>query len=339
MIFSTRPLCISLFAICFLSASCSREARKPVPAFPLLGDGLSLEQSCVSLSKYLGAVLADADTNSSGSFYRILDSAAAGLGRSLNAGNASTAAADSILAVVYHRWSIAFDPRDTAPQSLLPHLVYKNRKGACLGVSLVMLMLAEKLRCPFYGVLLPGHFFCRFDNSKTRFNIEPNKSGFSHPDDYYRQRYPIADRPWYNLKNLSKEEAIGVFCYNAGTICLDRARCDPAVILFREAARRLGGLPEARGNLALALARRGSPDSAMIVFDTLFREHPDFVNLAANYGGVAMEAKQYEKAERIFKKGLEYFPEDSVLLLGLSQVYLVLETKYSPPKSPEGGLK
>jgi tetratricopeptide (TPR) repeat protein len=335
MSFTIRPLCISLFAICVLFAACSREAPKRVPAFPLLGDGLSLEQSCMSLSAYLAAALENADTDSFGSFYSVLDSTAAGLGRSLNGRNSSVAAADSILAVVYHRWGIGFDPGDTVLETLLPNLVYTNKKGACLGVSLIMLMLAEKLRCPLYGVLLPGHFFCRFDNGATRFNIEPNKSGFGHPDDYYRERYQVGNRPWYDLKNLSKRETIGVLCYDAGTICLNRKRCDRAVIFFREAARTLGGLPEARGNLALALAWKGNLDSAMAVFDSLFREHPDFVNLAANYGAVAMDAHRYEKARDIFRKGLDYFPEDTTLLSGLSQAYGKLEN--SPLADPPEG--
>jgi regulator of sirC expression with transglutaminase-like and TPR domain len=312
---------IASFAMCFLFAACSREARTPFPAFPILADSVSLERSCMSLSVYCAAVLDNADTNSLGSFYRTLDSSADCLGRSLGAARTSPAAADSIIALVYHQWNIGFDPRDSIPAALLPHLVYKNRKGACLGTGLIILILSERIGCPFYGVALPGHFFLRYDNGATHFNIEPNREGFSHPDHYYRGRYPVASMPWYDLANLTKGKTAGMLCYNAGVLCLKKGRNRPAVSLFAEASRRLPAFAEAKGNLALAYAFTGVLDSSMSVFEKLFTVHPDFVNLAANYGSVAMAAKQYEKARDVFRKGLDYFPEDTVLLNGLAQAH------------------
>jgi regulator of sirC expression with transglutaminase-like and TPR domain len=317
----TRPLRIAMLVACFLCAACSRDARKPVPALVVPADSVSLEQSCISVSIYLAAMLENADTNSLGGFYGALDSAADGLGRSLGAARATPAAADSIIAFVYGRWGIGFDARDTVAETLFPHLVYKNRKGACLGVALIMLMLAERLQCPMYGVMLPGHFFCRFDDGKTRFNIEPNKSGFGHPDEYYRERYPSANMPWYDLANLTKSQTAGMLCYNTGVLCLNKGRSRPAISLFAEASRRMPLFAEAQGNLALAYAFTGVLDSSMSVFEKLFTVHPDFVNLAANYGSVAMAAKQYEKAANIFRKGLDYFPEDTTLQRGLAQAY------------------
>jgi tetratricopeptide (TPR) repeat protein len=202
---------------------------------------------------------------------------------------------------------------------LLPALVYKYKRGACLGTSLIILLFAEKVHCPLYGVLLPGHFFCRFDDGKTSLNIEPNKSGFSHPDSYYLARYDRSNRPWYDLKNLSKRETIGVLCYNAGTVCLNRKRSDRAAAYFAEAARRLSWFPEAQGNLALAYAQTGLVDSAMAIFQRLFAAHPDMPGLAANFGATAITCRRYQKAADVFKKGLIYFPDDSTLLSGFAQ--------------------
>ena len=319
-------------AVFILFLDCFHGSRGIPQAFFGLTDDITLDQACVQVSRYCALWLDNADTGSLGSFYRDLDSSAAVLGRSLGPARASRAAVDSIVALVYGRWGIGFDARDTVAETLLPHLVYKNRKGACLGVSLIMLMLAERLQCPIYGVMLPGHFFCRFDNGKIRVNIEPNKSGFCHPDEYYRERYPFATMPWYDLANLTKSQTAGMLCYNAGVLCLTKGRSRPAVSLFAEASRRLPAFAEAQGNLALTYAFTGMLDSSLAVFATLFAAHPDFVNLAANYGNVAMAARQYEKAANIFRKGLDYFPEDTMLLTGLAQAYEELE-------AANGGLK
>jgi tetratricopeptide (TPR) repeat protein len=321
-------LCIFLPFILLASlsiGSCGGIPEKEQAAiFPVLPDSISLEQACMLVSRNLMRIAGDADTISLLSFYRILDSTAASLSQSLD-NKKSPAGADSILAIVYRIWNIGFDSRDTLIETLLPHLVYKNKKGACLGMSLIMLMLAERLGCPLYGVMLPGHFFCRYDNGTLQFNVEPNKSGFRHPDSYYAERYPVAGKPWYDLASLNKSKTIGMLCYNAGTLCLDRMQYETAIEYFKEAAARINGFAEARGNLALAYAFAGMLDSSLSVFEKLFAAHPDFVNCAANYGAVAMAAKQYEKARDVFRKGLDYFPEDTVLLYGLAQAYERLE--------------
>jgi tetratricopeptide (TPR) repeat protein len=319
MIANNRPLCLSLLAICTLIFACSREVSKPSPAFPVISDSVSTERACLVVSRYLASGAPDADTNSLGFFYRTLDSSANELVRSCGGRGAEPATADSIIALVYKRWNIAFDARDTVFETLLPHLVCKNRKGACLGVSLIVLMLAEKLNCPLYGVMLPGHFFMRFDNGTLRFNIEPNKSGFTHPDSYYRERYPVAHRAWYDLGNLTKSQSIGMLCYNAGVLCLRHNNCNQAISLFDEATRRIPALAEARGNLALAYVQAGLTDSSLSIFERLFATHPDMPGLAANYGAVALAAQRYCQSADVFRAGLRDYPGDSTLVRGLSQ--------------------
>jgi regulator of sirC expression with transglutaminase-like and TPR domain len=314
-----RPLRIALFAICLLSAACSRETRKPVLAFPLLADSISLEQSCISLSGYLAAVLENADTNSLGSFYRTIDSSADRLGRSLGAAHASPAAADSIVALVYHQWNIGFDQRDSIPATLLPHLVYKNRRGACLGTGLIILILSERIGCPLYGVALPGHFFLRYASGATHFNIEPNRDGFSHPDQYYREKYSVVRSPWYTLSNLTKAQTVGMLCYNAGVLCLRDHRFASAMALFAEALKALKGFPEARGNLALAYSQTGRTDLALSILEGLFKEYPAMPSLAANYGYLCLASGRYKNAADIFATGLASYPGDSILLRGRAQ--------------------
>jgi len=297
--------------------------------FKPLHDSLTLQSACIRLSSDFMARYGYKDSGYAVRFYRDLNRVSDSLIRVLGSSARTTAGAAAILDVVYNNWSIGFDSRDTAIETLLPHMVYRSKKGACLGVSLIMLMLAEKFHCPLFGVVLPGHFFCRFDNGTTRYNIEPNKKGMRHPDRYYREKYLSSGTPGYDARNLTTASTVGVLYYNLGAQCLSRRDPIAAISCFQESVRRCPGFAEAHGNLALAWAQRGVTDSALAVFEVLFVAYPNLARLAENYGEVAMEAKQYRRALGVYQKGLEYFPSDTALLPGLGRVCKSLGIKDS----------
>jgi hypothetical protein len=322
----SRSVCLVTAALLCILSTCSTTPRNDTGisggARYAIPDSLSLQESCTHLSQNLRPVFNTDDSASLDRFNRAIDSAASVIN---NCGlTDKRAIKDSILATVYTKWKIGFDPRDTILETLLPHLVFRNRKGACMGVSLIILMLAEKVGCPVYGVLLPGHFFCRFDDGTVRINIEPNRLGHAHPDDYYRERYPVDRQPWYDLCNLPKKASIGAACYNAGVICLSGKLFDPALSLFSESIRRIPEFKEARANRALTFAKKGVLDSAMTGFDALFRADPGLINLAVNYGTVAIAVRDCRKALQVFQRGLSIYPSDRRLLSGVAQAYACL---------------
>jgi tetratricopeptide (TPR) repeat protein len=284
-----------------------------------LPDSLSLKNACIRISSDLLSINKhSADNYNQDDFYRYVDVAGDSLLNALGTNASGPAGAHAIIDMVYKKWNIGFDSRDTLVETLLPGLVFAHKKGACLGVSLIILMVAEKIKCPIHGVMLPGHFFCRFDDGKVRFNIEPNKSGFDHPDDYYRRRYLSGHRPWYDLKNMDKKEVIGVVCFNTGNLCLKYKDYQWAQAYFKESIRRIPAFIEAKGNLALAYAQSRDLELSKMIFDTLFNAYPDLNGLAANYGTVLLASNDVGKARKVFTKGLTYFPGDSSILSGLA---------------------
>jgi regulator of sirC expression with transglutaminase-like and TPR domain len=312
-----RCVCVLFAVIILLAAACSKDTREKTviitPTILTIDDTLSLQEACVLISARLCPELRSCDTSSPVFFNHVLDSTAEAITKNIGNRKTGPETLAAILDAVYGSWNIGFDPRDTIIETLLPHFVFTNRKGACLGVSLIILMLAEKLNCPVYGVMLPGHFFCRFDDGNRRINIEPNKQGYAHPDDYYRQHYPCEHQPGYGLANLDKKAVIGVLCYNAGALCLNLKLYDGAIFWYQESVRRIPDFAEAAGNLAVTYAKKGNVDTALTLFDGLFTAYPDMINLALNYGSVAAAAKQYTRAVEIYRKGLDYFPNDTPL--------------------------
>ena len=314
-------LAMGFYVLCFMACDGNlKNGRKSLNDKLInLPDSLSLKEACIRISSDLLSIdKHPANDFTRDAIYQHIDAAGDSLLNALGTNASGPAGAHAIIDMVYKKWNIGFDPRDTLVETLLPGLVFAHKKGACLGVSLVILMLAEKLHCPIHGVMLPGHFFCRFDDGKVRFNIEPNKSGFDHPDDYYRRKYLSGRKPWYDLKNIDKKEVVGVVCYNVGNLCLKHKDYRQARAYFLESIRRIPAFLEAKGNLALAYAQSGDLELSKMIFDTLFNTCPDLNGLAANYGAVLLASNDVGKAREVFTKGLAYFPADSSILSGLA---------------------
>jgi len=231
---------------------------------------------------------------------------------------------DSILSLVYDTWQITFDPDRENLSSLLPHTVITSKRGSCLGVSLLFLLIAEKLHYPLYGILLPGHFFVRYDDGNVYRNIEPNKKGYNHPLAYYRWRYEVEDNSWYTMKNLSLAEVIAVVNYNLANICIKKGKVTQAKQFYRGCLAGLPDFAEAWGNYALAFIACRQPDSARLAFRRAYSLQPDLPGLAQNRGAFELGLAQYDSALAIYQNGLRYFSDDSELLYGAAYSFYSL---------------
>jgi len=321
--------CMGLFMLFLCAKENPRGSLGGRESFRRYPDSLPLEAvcskitgECFTLFKYKNV---GCESRYESALCRVADSLTVVLGAKAG----TLEGAEAILGVVYGTWGIGFDPRDTVLETLLPALVFERKKGACLGVSLIIIMLARRIQCPIFGVMLPGHFFCRYDNGSCRRNIEPNLKGMNHPDAYYRVKYLSSNVYGYDLSNIPAAAAVGVLYYNLGAQCLIRKDPGPAIACFKESLRRVPGFMEAQGNLALAWRQCGNTDSALVLLEGLFAAYPNLEHCAENYGAMAMEAKKFRMASAIYQKGLEYFPKDTVLLSGLARAYREIGLKDS----------
>ena len=66
----------------------------------------------------------------------------------------------------------------TNPDDLFLHSVMDNKRGYCLSLSILYLAIGERLGMPLYGVVVPGHFFVRYDDGNIRFNIEATSRAY-----------------------------------------------------------------------------------------------------------------------------------------------------------------
>ncbi|MBD3316399.1 MAG: tetratricopeptide repeat protein [Chitinivibrionales bacterium] len=250
------------------------------------------------------------------SFFAMLDSTARAFRGEVK--EAETAEVVNIPArIVYDLWSIEFDPNQDDLLSLLPHTIVERGRGSCLGVSLIFLMLAEKMELPLYGVLLPGHFFVRYDDGAVERNIEPNRQAYAHPDRYYRRRYLEGGSSWYAMQNLSAREALAVLRYNMGNIYRASGEFAWAVRAYRQCVAVLPGFAEAWGNLAIALDGRGMEERARAAFEQAYALQPHLPNLTRNRGAFELGHGNHAAALSIYRRGLIRQPHDAALRYGI----------------------
>lgn len=218
--------------------------------------------------------------------------------------------------MVFDTWGITFDADRNSVSTLFPHCIFQNKKGSCVGITLLYLLLAEKLGIPIYGVRAPGHFFCRYDNGSTRINIEPLKRGACMNDAWYRYKFHIADTTIYPLRNASIGEVSGVVDYNLGTIALNRKKYPQAQRYLDRAVAYIDTFPEAQGNLAIVLDATGMSLQALSLLKNVREIYPQLENIDQNLALVQLRSSHYNEALASFTKLLEKTDDNASFYYG-----------------------
>lgn len=226
---------------------------------------------------------------------------------------------------------IVFDPNQNDFYSIFPQTVLSRKKGSCLGTSLVYLLVAEKLKIPMYGVLVPKHFFVRFDNGVQRINVETMKGGANLPDTWYRQKFMFADSSAYDLGNLSNSQVCAVVQFTLGNVLSSLGKYTEAIELYRECVVVLPGFANAYGNMGVAFAAAGDRQNAKIAFEEASSLNGTSALLFYNMGTLLLGEKKYEAAIVEYGDGLKFHPDDPELLYGLGYAYFSIH-KYSDAK-------
>ncbi|MBD3393005.1 MAG: tetratricopeptide repeat protein [Chitinivibrionales bacterium] len=314
--------------VMFLAASCGRDdecaCRKDRAGFR---DTLTRETACAV--EKVRRTVGFAHVPPADSFFVMLRHTADSLRNRAEAGHRGDACADALIHQIYHTWGITFDPDQDDLLSLLPHTVVERRKGSCLGVSLLFLMLAEQIGCPLHGVLLPGHFLVRCELDSTHRNIEPNLAGYCHPDAYYRKRYGIEGHPWYTMEALNTQEVMGVLYFNLGNMHRINGEPGDAVAYYHTSVKYFEDYAEAWGNLAIAYEEMGKTDNARKAFSRAFALRPAMQNLAMNLGTFELHHENFRRAASVFREGLAQYPGDPDLLYGLALAHYGLGDRES----------
>jgi len=201
-------------------------------------------------------------------------------------------------------------PEAENPNALFLHSVLDNKRGYCLSLSILYLSLAERLGMPMYGVVVPGHFFVRYDDGKVRLNIEAAGKGGSPPDEHYINKFkvPISDDDSIYLKNLSKIQTLGCFFNNLGNSYTDTGNIETALLVLQRAVQINPTLAESRANLGNVYLQKGQIEDAIFEYQIALQINPNDAKTHNNLGNAYFRQERLQDAVYQYSQSLDLDP-------------------------------
>lgn len=213
------------------------------------------------------------------------------------------------------------------PEDLFLHRVLENRRGYCLSLSVLYLAIAERVGLPMYGVVVPGHFFVRYDDGNVRYNIETTSRGANAPDEHYKEQFKAPRRlQTLYMKNLTKKQTLGCFFNNLGNCYLAVGETQQAFDILKSAVQINPLLSEAHMNLGNIYLQKQMPAEAVAKYEQALSILGQDAHIFNNLGTAYLQLNEPLKAESYYLTALNLDPENPDTFRNLARA-LMLQNK------------
>jgi len=196
------------------------------------------------------------------------------------------------------------------PNDLFLHCVMDRREGYCLSLSILYLAIGERLGLDLYGVVVPGHFFVRYEKGRIRFNIETTSRGASPPDAHYLKMFHVPEDGGNSayMKNLTKRQTIGCFFNNLGTVYLEIGDTNTALVALERAVAINPTLSESRTNLGNIYLQRSRLNEAVQQYRAALQLNPRDPKTHYNLGNAYLVLDELNAAASSFRQAIQFDP-------------------------------
>ena len=210
------------------------------------------------------------------------------------------------------------------PEELFLHGLLNTHKGYCMNLSLLYLILGQKLGLPFYGVALPNHFFVRYEREAVKVNIETTERGVSYPDSFYRQRFGTlaGSKNPYFMKNLDTRQTLGAYFSNVGMVYYQNQKPERAIFYLGISTAINPESIDAQNNLANIYSELKKPQEAIKHYNLALKADPGNTSTLFNLGLVLQESGNFTKAINVFLQVVQINPAFSPAHQMLANLYL-----------------
>jgi formylglycine-generating enzyme required for sulfatase activity/regulator of sirC expression with transglutaminase-like and TPR domain len=203
-----------------------------------------------------------------------------------------------------YRYTEQIDARGipTNDEELFLHGLLETKRGYCMNLSLLYLILGQKLDLPLFGIPLPNHFFVRYERGKNRINIEATEMGASFPDSFYRQRYlPSSGKESsYFLKNLDTKQTLGAYFSNVGMVYYQNQKFERAVFYLQLSTKINPASIDAQNNLANIYSEQKKYKEAIQHYEFALKASPGNISTLFNLGLVYQQSGNLNAAIESF---------------------------------------
>ncbi|CCQ89331.1 exported hypothetical protein [Nitrospina gracilis 3/211] len=210
----------------------------------------------------------------------------------------------------------------TVPAELFLHGLLETKRGYCMNLSLLYLILAQRLDLPLYGVPLPNHFFVRYQSAQYRVNIEATQDGAHFGDDFYRDRFQVAENASYFLNNLNARQTLGAYFSNVGLTFYRNQHPDTAVFYLRLSTEINPKSIDALNNLGNVYSEMGRMEDAIVQYKKALEADPENLSSLFNLGVAYAQADRTDEAIETFLQVAEREPRFPPVHDLLSRLYV-----------------
>ena len=210
----------------------------------------------------------------------------------------------------------------TNPEDLFLHNVMDNKKGYCLSLSMLYLAIGERLGLPLYGVVVPGHFFVRYQDMSITFNIETTSKGGTADDEHYIKEFKVPESGTLYMKSLNKLQTIGCFLNNLGTCYMEVEQHKKASETLEKSIEITPMLAESRTNLGNVYLKLGNSDKAIREYKAAIDINPNSGKAHGNLGNAFLQKNWPDDAIKEYKKALDLEPQSLESHKGLANAYI-----------------
>lgn len=174
--------------------------------------------------------------------------------------------------------------------------VVSGRRGSCVGLGALYLVIAERLGIGLDGVMVPGHFFVRSRAGGGR-NVELLRRGEAMPESWYRAKYGPwpADAAEY-LRPLTVTEVEAVHWFNAGNHLRAARDLNGAAVAYARAVADFPTFAEAHASLGAVRQLEGALDAAEAAYSDAARARADLPGLDHNIALLKRERQRVSTA-------------------------------------------
>ncbi|MCH8156874.1 MAG: SUMF1/EgtB/PvdO family nonheme iron enzyme, partial [Nitrospinae bacterium] len=210
------------------------------------------------------------------------------------------------------------------PDELFLHGMLKTKRGYCMNLSLLYLILGERLNLPLYGVGLPNHFFVRYESGTERINIEATELGATFPDSFYENRFGLKfgpETPFFT-QSLNKKQTLGAYLSNVGMAHYRNSQTQKAIFYLKLATGINPSSIEAHNNLANIHGETGQHALAVQHYQQALRADPNSAATLFNLGLTYVDLAQPDKAIEAFLQVTQIEPSFASAHRQLARLYL-----------------